>query len=87
MVQLESIDTLVTDFNEIRVQHDHYRLKVEDLGQKVREVACARVRLRVRRAKVMHAQTCHVECCFLFMDGQPLRPPACPLLPSLLVLS
>ncbi|CBJ32191.1 conserved unknown protein [Ectocarpus siliculosus] len=33
---LESIEGLVTDFNEIRVQHDHYRLKVEDLSQKAR---------------------------------------------------
>ncbi|CAM9611332.1 unnamed protein product, partial [Hapterophycus canaliculatus] len=33
---LESLETLVTEFNEIRVQHDHYRLKVEDLTQKVR---------------------------------------------------
>ncbi|CAM9660354.1 unnamed protein product, partial [Ectocarpus fasciculatus] len=33
---LESIEGLVTDFNEIRVQHDHYRLKVEDLSQKAK---------------------------------------------------
>lgn len=36
LVQLESLEKLVTDFDEIRIQHDHYRLKVEDLAQKVR---------------------------------------------------
>lgn len=35
LVQLESLEKLVTDFDEIRIQHDHYRLKVEDLAQKV----------------------------------------------------
>ncbi|CAM9481402.1 unnamed protein product [Pylaiella littoralis] len=34
--ELESLENLVTDFNEIRVQHDHYRLKVEDLAQKAK---------------------------------------------------
>lgn len=35
LAQLESLENLVTDFDEIRIQHDHYRLKVEDLAQKV----------------------------------------------------
>lgn len=34
--QLERMETLVNDFNGVRVQHDHYRIKVEDLAAKVR---------------------------------------------------
>lgn len=34
-VQLESMEALVVEFNAVRVQHDHYRLKVEDLAVKV----------------------------------------------------
>lgn len=33
--QLENMESLVTNFNDVRVQHDHYRLKVEDLATKV----------------------------------------------------
>eukprot|EP00752_Nemacystus_decipiens_P005739 g5192.t2 len=35
---LESLEKLVTDFDEIRIQHDHYRLKVEDLAQKAKSL-------------------------------------------------
>lgn len=34
--QLQSLEAKVAAFNEVRVQHDHYRIKVDDLKVKVR---------------------------------------------------
>lgn len=35
------MEQLVTDFEAIRVQHDHYRIKVEELEAKVRQDVCS----------------------------------------------
>ncbi|CAM9739242.1 unnamed protein product [Scytosiphon promiscuus] len=49
---LESMEVLVVDFNDIRIQHDHYRLKVEDLTQKAKALeARATTRGDSREAK------------------------------------
>lgn len=34
--QLRGLEAKVAAFNEVRVQHDHYRIKVDDLKVKVR---------------------------------------------------
>lgn len=46
--ELESLEVLVTQFDEIRIQHDHYRIKVEDLAQKVCVCVWCFIGVRVR---------------------------------------
>eukprot|EP00903_Cladosiphon_okamuranus_P009937 g9433.t1 len=52
---LESLEKLVTDFDEIRIQHDHYRLKVEDLAQKAKTLE-ARATTRGDSKDAKHAK-------------------------------